>query len=347
MNILHINLARGFRGGERQTLLLIKALAEHYPNCQQALLTRYDSPLQEQAMGIKNLERIKIRRFFPWRLLNLKKHDVIHAHEAKACHLAWLLFSMTKTPYLITRRMDRAPKNNGFTRRVYRHCGYLVSLSSAIADIMTGIYPELPNGIIPSMKASLEVNPDRVRAIRQGYPNKILAGHVGALVARHKGQDYLLEAARLLEKSRPELHFLLLGEGVDEPALKQRAAELSNVSFIGFKHNIGDYYQAFDIFLFPSLEEGLGSALLDAMDAQLPIIASRVGGIPDIIRDGENGRLIPARDATAMVNAIVELLDNNVLARKLAAQARRDAEDYQPTQISQSYMNIYQTLAPA
>lgn len=343
MNILHINLARGFRGGERQTLLLIRGLSEQYPEIQQSLVIRRDSPLQEYTADINNLILIKISR--PWfrHLFSIKNHDLAHAHDAKACHFAFLLSLVSKIPYVITRRMDRAPKNDWFTRRVYRHCSHLISLSSAIADIMAGIYPELPGSVIPSMKASLDFNRDTVKAIRNQYPNSIIAGNIGALVA-NKGQQYTIEAARILENTHPQIHFLLVGEGPDREKFERQARGLKNLTFAGFRRNIGDYYRAFDIFLFPSLQEGLGSSLLDAMETRLPIIASRVGGIPDIIRDRENGLLVPVKDSGAIVNALLELIENKRFAQKLAAQGHKDADNYQPLIISRACMDIYKTL---
>ena len=71
--------------------------------------------------------------------------------------------------------------------------------------------------------------------------------------------------------------------------LKNAAAGLSNVMFTGFVDNVGDYLAAFDVFVLPSNREGIGSVLFDAMDRALPVVASRVGGVPDIVHDGENG----------------------------------------------------------
>jgi glycosyltransferase involved in cell wall biosynthesis len=345
MHILHINLARGFRGGERQTALLIEGLEKTYPSLQQSLIIRSDSPLPEVLAKKTSVNIIKIKQPYIAYIFGIKKEfDIVHAHDAKACHLAYLLSLRTFAPYMITRRMDRAPRANWFTHKVYQHAFHVVSLSSAIDKIIRAYQSGLTCSVIPSMAANLPTEPLTITNIRKSYPNKILIGQVGALVERHKGQQYTIEAARRLEATHPHLHFLLIGDGADESTLKQKARGLTNIEFVGFKSNIGDYLRALDIFLFPSLQEGLGSTLLDAMEASLPIVAAEVGGIPDLIRHKENGLLVPPQDALAIANAILELVGNRPLARNLGEQGNVEVALYSPAIISQRYMEVYKTI---
>ena len=345
MHILHINLAKGFRGGERQTALLIDGIANAYPSIKQSLVIRSDSPLPNALKNSTRINIIRVKRPSIAYIFGLKKEfDVIHAHEAKACHFAYLLSMWANTPFIITRRMDRAPKNDWFTHKVYQHASHIVSLSSAIDKIINAYQSELNTSIIPSMAAALQTNTSSIAKIRETYPKKILIGHVGALVERHKGQQYIIEAARHLETMHPHLHFLLIGEGQDELTLKQKAQGLSNIEFVGFKSNVGDYLSALDVFVFPSLQEGLGSTLLDAMEASLPIIASEAGGIPDIIKHKKNGLLIPPRDSLAIVEALLLLLENKSLAKELGEQGKTETKLYSPAVISQRYMEIYKTI---
>jgi glycosyltransferase involved in cell wall biosynthesis len=345
MHILHINLAAGFRGGERQTALLIDGLASAYPELQQSLIIRSDSPLPTALTKSTRVNIIRVKQPYIVYIFSIKKKfDIIHAHEAKACHFAYLLSMWTNTPYIITRRMDRAPKTNWFTQKVYQHASQVVSLSSAINNIIHHYQSKLNTCIIPSMAANLPSNALSIVKIRESYPQKTLIGHVGALVERHKGQQYIIATARHLKTTHPHLHFLLVGEGQDEATLKQQANGLTNIEFIGFKPNIGDYLRALDIFIFPSLQEGLGSTLLDAMEASLPIIASKVGGIPDIIKHEKNGILIPPRDSLAIANAILLLLSNSTLTKTLGNQGKTEVVKYSPAVISQRYMEVYKII---
>ena len=114
---------------------------------------------------------------------------------------------------------------------------------------------------------------------------------------------------------------MLVGGGDDEAMLKSLAAGLSNVTFTGFVNNVGDYLAAFDVFVLPSNREGIGSILLDAMDRGLPVIASRVGGVPDIVHDDDNGILIEAGSVDQLRAAILALRAD-AGRRRVARRAR-------------------------
>lgn len=348
MHILHVNLAKGFRGGERQTGLLIDGLAKQYPNLKQSLLVRKNSPLPNFLKYKEKVTIIEVNKPFIAHIFKAKKeYSLIHAHDAKACHLAYLLSKASNnTPYVITRRMDRAPKNDWFTNKVYNNTALVICLSNAISDIIKSYNTTTDTRIIPSMLASLPSNQDATDRIRISHKGKILVGNVGALVCKHKGQQFIIEAAKQLEKSHPQFHFLLIGQGKDEAQLKAQAQNLSNVEFTGFKDNVGDYLSALDIFLFPSLEEGLGSTLIDAMDAQLPIIASNAGGIPDLIEHNVNGLLVEPKDTQAIINSLLLLTEDKALASQLAKNSKEKSINYTPDKVSQRCMSVYQSILP-
>jgi glycosyltransferase involved in cell wall biosynthesis len=347
MHILHINLASGFRGGERQTSLLINGLSKEFPELEQTLMIRNDSPLPDY-ISDNSVEIIS----YQWPIIgclfsSFKKIDLVHAHEAKACHIALLFFKIKQIPYLITRRIDRSPKKNWFTQSIYKHVSKVACLSSAIEKIMHSYNQKLKTEIIPSMAASLEYSEIAINEIKNQYSDQgktILIGNVGALVKKDKGQHLIIEAAKLIEHRYPEVQFLLVGDGYDRNELQEQAVGLSNIDFVGFKSNIGDYLRAFDIFLFPSLQEGLGSTILDAMQAELPIIASDVGGIPDLIKNNDTGLLIEAESAQAIVDAIEKLINDKPLANHLAQNGNQKVKNYSPDAISKRYMESYKHI---
>src|SRR5690606_27458878 len=108
--------------------------------------------------------------------------------------------------------------------------------------------------------------------------------------------------------------------------------------------NVEDYLAAFDIFVYPSVREGLGSTLLDAMAFGLPIVASRAGGIPEIVEDGVNGLLIPPGDPDALVQALVRLLDDPALCASMRSANRASAARYSSDRMTDSYEAIYRSL---
>jgi glycosyltransferase involved in cell wall biosynthesis len=336
MRIGHVNLAAGFRGGERQTELLIRELSAR--GFEQTAVVRKGSELGDRLADVKGLKIRPIGKPYIFGIAAARGCDLLHAHEAKASQYTYWVKRLLGIPYVITRRVPRVPGRNPLTRAIYRQASVVVALSRAIKVSLLKHNPELAVQIIPSMSAQLPVDASRVAALRARFAGKFVLGHIGALVNYHKGQQYLLEAARQLSRTHPELHLVLLGKGQDEQWFRELAAGLPNVSFEGFVDNVGDYLELFDLFVFPSLQEGLGSILLDAMRAGLPIVASEVDGIPDLIRDRENGLLVPPADSGALRDAILALQENGELRTALAERARADAGHYTPAQLADRYI---------
>jgi glycosyltransferase involved in cell wall biosynthesis len=271
------------------------------------------------------------------------KVDIVHAHEAKAVHWAYVHKLLKNTPYIITRRVDTAVKDKWLNQKTYRNASALVGISTLIAkQIRDKQWGEVYQ--IPSTLAHLESNPEEGERFRRAFPGKTIVGHVGALVDKHKGQKVLIEAAALLEKSHPNLQFVFFGDGADKDELESLSKEMKNVSWMGFKSKIGDYLPYFDLFAFPSRNEGLGSTLLDVMDAGVPIIASNVGGIPDIVIDNETGILVPVNDSSALEAAIIRLSNDKPLQAKLVEGAKKQLENYTPKKMAESYTSLYQKI---
>jgi len=141
-----------------------------------------------------------------------------------------------------------------------------------------------------------------------------------------KGLTYLITAAKKITKVMPNLIFRLIGFGRLENQLKAdiKKLGLENKFFLGKILNAKEYLLAFDIFVLPSVKEGFSYTILEAMQAGLPIVATRVGGIPEMIQDKINGLLVPPADSQALADAIIELLKNKNLAIQLGNQAKID-----------------------
>lgn len=345
MRICHVNHARGFRGGERQTQLLIQALAAK--GVHQAILARADSPLHDKLAGTPGLThcRLSNTHFGGLRWLGRYQPDIVHAHDARAAQWALLNHCLRKTPYVITRRVPNPLGQNPYTRAVYRRATVVVALSNAIKQCIQRLQADREVKIIPSMFASFAIDPERVQALRQTYAGQFVIGHIGALVDRHKGQSLIIEAAKSLRPKYPELKFLLLGQGEDESRLRELAAGLDNIEFVGFVGDVGNWISLFDLFVFPSRNEGLGSTLLDVMQQSKPIIAAGVDGILDVIRNNDNGLLVENGDALQLADAVERLYLDPELRQRLADQGHRDLAGYSPERIAECYYKVYQQIA--
>jgi glycosyltransferase involved in cell wall biosynthesis len=338
VRIAHINLAKGYRGGERQAELLIRSLAKL--NQPQVLIARSNRPLAER-LGDAGIEIRECDGL--WSAFQATRDvDVVHSHEGRGVYAAWLRNEVSGTPYVITRRVNNPLGSSWLTRRAYTRAAAVASVAADVARIVGDYDSRVVSCVIHSSSSGLSVDPATTKAIRDRFPGKWIIGNVGALDNAQKGQEYIIEVARRLQSSRPELQFLLVGGGDDEAMLREMAAGLDNVAFSGWVDNVGDHLAAFDLFILPSNKEGIGGILLDAMDRALPIIASRVGGLPEIVRDGDNGLLIDAASPDQLEQAILRLYEDPDLRRAMGSRGRAFSQDFTADAMAARYLALYQ-----
>ncbi|MFA6254852.1 MAG: glycosyltransferase family 4 protein [Patescibacteria group bacterium] len=156
-------------------------------------------------------------------------------------------------------------------------------------------------------------------------PDKIIVGTIANFYLT-KGLAYLITAAKEIIKIMPDVIFRLIGFGRLENQLKTEIKKLNleNKIYLGKVENAKEYLLAFDLFVLPSVKEGFSYTILEAMQAGLPIVATLVGGLPEMISDSNNGLLVPPADPNALAQAIIKLLENKDLATQLGNQAKID-----------------------
>ena len=145
----------------------------------------------------------------------------------------------------------------------------------------------------------------------------LLLGMVCRLVEQ-KGVPYALEALRRVRADFPGAHLVILGDGEKAAELRRLASALGiadRVHWLGWRADAADLMAAFDVLLAPSLWEGFGLVLLEAMSRRVPVIASRVSAIPEVVLDGESGILFEPRDVDALTKAIARLLSDRALRK--------------------------------
>lgn len=164
---------------------------------------------------------------------------------------------------------------------------------------------------------------------RLGIPaSRLLIGAVGRLSAE-KGFDILIRAVNRLLQSGLDVQLVIIGNGDEHSRLQQLITELgleSSVMLLGFRSDVVQYYQAMDVFALSSLREGLPNVLLEAMAFEVPVVATRIAGIPRVIRDGETGILVEAGEVESLSQAIGRLLENSELRTTLGRAARKRIE---------------------
>jgi glycosyltransferase involved in cell wall biosynthesis len=171
-------------------------------------------------------------------------------------------------------------------------------------------------------------DPQTARA-RLGIPSGPVVGVVGRLEAR-KGHVFFLEAMARLKETRPGARGLIVGDGVERSTLESRCRQLGlgdTVRIVGFWPDLSEALAALDVFVLPSLMEGHPLAILEAMAAGLPVVATDVGGTAEAVDDGRSGLLVPAGDGAALADAIATLLDDPEGAARMGREARRALEE--------------------
>jgi len=340
--ICHVNVARDYRGGERQTELLIRELDKR--GVSQSLVCRRSEPLSERLVDAD----VELRQVSgnPISVAVAARGSLIHVHEGRSVYGAYLRHLFFGTPYVITRRVNNPIREHRWAHRTYRGAAAVACVAPQVADIVRAFDPAINVTVVHSGSSGLKADPEQVRVLRQRWPDKFIVGHIGALDNAQKGQEFIIEVARECEQRYPELHFVLVGGGRDESWLRQLAGSLRNVTFTGFVENVGDYLGAFDLFVLPSNREGIGSILFDAMEQRLAIIASRVGGVPDIVHDNENGVLIDSGSPQQLLEAILRLRGDDELRGRFGHAGSVIAARYTASAMCEKYLDIYsQALA--
>jgi glycosyltransferase involved in cell wall biosynthesis len=291
-----------------------------------------------------------VRHVNPWqdllaflalvRILRQERPDLVHTHTSKAGFLGRLAAWIAGVPVIV-----HTPHGHVF----YGHFGRLPSWMflqierrlARITDCLIGLTEaeraeHLDRGVgraerfrvVPSA-----IDLDRFRrarvtgkAVPEWFgcpPDARIVGSVGWLTDI-KGHRFLVEAVAEAKKECPDLHLVIVGSGDQHDALLAQAENsgiAGSVHLVGHRDDIEVCLAGFDCFVLPSLNEGMGRALIEAMAAGLPVIASRVGGIPALIRDGENGMLVPAGDSHALADALRRLFRQPQWAGQLGAAA--------------------------
>ena len=132
-----------------------------------------------------------------------------------------------------------------------------------------------------------------------------------------------------------------MGHGDDEAMFRRESEGLANVELVGFVDNVGDYLSILDVFTYPSLHEGMGSAIIDAMDFSLPVVATNVDGIPDIVDQEVTGLLVPPADAEALADAFLKMYRDPDLRRSMGRAGKERAGLFSPERMAERYLELY------
>lgn len=288
-------------------------------------------------------------------LLSRMRCDVVHFHTSRAHSMAPFARGHARA-LVVTRRMDYRP-NRLFAPYLYnRAVDGVAAISNRVADalIEAGVTPAqvtiIPSGVdCEHFRPASVAERDAARTRFGIQAGDFAIGSVGMLEER-KGHRYLIEALAKMKRTpstiQPPRVCLIAGDGSRRQELIALAAKLgisTQVRFLGMVEDSRSVLDALDVFLFPSLKEGLGVALLEAMACGLPVIASAAGGVPDLVAEN-SGIVVPPGDGAPIADALSELERDPQRRAALGAAAReRISENFSVAAMARKTVALYRT----
>ncbi len=339
--ILHTESAKRWGGQERRTFA--EAVEFKKRGYRVILAVQPGSALGEHAKeagievrGIRMRNRDILKAFF--RLIFLirrERVDIVNTHSSKDSWIASFAARLAHRPILLRTRHVTIPISNHPFNIVYKLPHRIITVSNYVRETMirkNRIKPEkiisIPTAI-NLKKFDFKMSGSKVREKLRIDPEVPLVGMIG-VIRTEKGHPYFIEAAQRILKVHPKVRFLIVGQEPKGKTIVRRVRELKlekKILVTGFRPDVPQVLAALDIFTMPSLREALGTALLEALAMKKPVIATRVGGIPEVIIHNQTGLLVPPADSKALARAILELLENKEKAERLGRNGRKLIEE--------------------
>ena len=346
MHILQINTEKGWRGGERQTLLSMRGLRK--AGIRVTLLCRTGQPLRRKALD-EGFETVGVDGQFGTLLhllLHGRRYSIIHTQSSRAFGAAAIASLVVNTPLVYTRRVDFVPRG-ALTRWKYRRASALIAISRAIAVILRDAGMGDAE-VISSMVAEHAPDHHRMLALKkeQQLDDKKIVGVVAAL-AGHKDPLTMVRAAAAVVEKLPDTVFLHFGDGVLRPAVEEvcgRNALGDHYRLMGYCSDVEDYFPLFDCFAMSSSEEGLGSSVLDAFYYGIPVASTAAGGLAELVEG--RGLLSGVGDHAALAANITALLSDRKKAETLSSAAKRYVTEQHGREVlTEKYVGLYRRIS--
>jgi glycosyltransferase involved in cell wall biosynthesis len=354
MKVIQIMPEFGLAGAETMCENLCYELIKDGIDVKVISLYNFHSAITErmETAGIKIWYLGKKKGFDPtifgklYQILKKEKPDCIHTHRyvmRYAIPMAVLagIKGKVHTVHNIAQK-ENTIKGIKINRILYKYYNVIpVALSKIIRDTITEVY-DIPKRKIPVIFNGINLE-HCIPKKEYSFGERIALIHIGRFqdVKNHR---LLIDAFDELAKKYPNLYLQLIGDGELQGKLMEYASKLpssEHIRFEGLKQNVYPYLSKADIFVLPSKYEGMPMTLIEAMGTGLPIVASRVGGIPDMIKDGEEGLLITP-DKEHLVNAVDQLLTNEKLRSHLGKKALTRSRDFSSEIMAKKYEELYE-----
>ncbi|MFM9055410.1 MAG: glycosyltransferase family 4 protein [Bacteroidota bacterium] len=361
MNILHISTPRSWRGGEQQVAYLVQAL--HEAGIPQGVLCPAGATLSTRS-ELQGIEILSFQSRGPLginlaqRIAHLVRRGsftLIHTHDSHAhtaAVLAATLFGMP-LPVVVSRRVDFPVSPGPFSTWKYNHSAIhrILCVSEEIRKITV---PAIRNkSILSVIRSGVDAGRYTTANGRESLllelglaPDTRLVGNLSAL-ADHKDYPTWLRAAACLRARDPQLHFVIAGSGPDEREIRHMITALglsTCVHLLGFRSDVAEVMSALDVFMISSKTEGLGTIVIEAFAAGVPVVATRAGGIPELVEDGVNGILCPVGDEMSLCASVRRIFDEPGLAQRLGAAGKERSHRFSFRSTAAQTLEVYRQI---
>ncbi len=360
IRVLHIDTANTWRGGQQQIAYLLEGMKEK--GYQTALVCPTKSSL-EKFCHENSIPCIPIKIFGEMdfvagfrisRICKRHNYNMLHLHSGHALAIGiWARLFNSKLKLVASRRVDYHIKKNLFSQLKYKShfVDKIVCISHAIENVL--IQDGVQQDKLVTIHSGIDLNkfsnisrPENFKRDLGVAENKILIGTIAALSGQ-KDYPNLLNAAKIVVEQNDKVMFCAVGDGPQRRKIIKMASELvlmNRFIFTGFREDAGKFLKLFDIFVLASQKEGLGTSILDAQAIGLPVIACAVGGIPEIISDGENGLLVPPKHEQRLAEAILQLVNDAQLRKKLGQNAKTSVKQFDINRTIKKNIELYQEI---
>jgi len=354
---LVVDLETEWRGGQNQALLLLKGLYERGHAAE--LVATHGSSLSHRAkkhgIYVHSVSR-RMRRLSAAAtirsILTDGRIDLVHANEAHAVTAAWLAVRNRALPFVVSRRVGFPLSRRWLAQARYRRADCILANSQWVAGqaAASGASHEKLRVVYEGVDIPPLPTPSEKQAARQRWSfadGDVVIGCAGAL-QQDKGHEWVIRALALLQPGFPNCKLLLAGHGEYRPELEALADELQvrkNVIFAGFLKDVSVFFQAVDLFIFPSLFEGLGTSLLSAMSYRIPSITFFGCALGEIVHNEENGLQVEPKNSSRIAEAAARLLRDPDFAQRIAEAGRaRVIEKFSSDLMVENTLNVYEEL---
>lgn len=360
MKVLHISSEPDWRGGEQQLAYLVDELLKH--SVEQWILCLNGSALHTYCND-NNLQYFTYKKGVLHQLRVAKqvknicrefRIGLLHVHDSHAHNFAVLAADMyaNPTPIILSRKVMFATSTNFLSHYKYNHKNIrkIICVSMAVKKVLqTTIRHKNKLCIVYDCIDLQKFTSVRSGVLRSRYnipADELIIGNIAALTAE-KGHITFINTAELLIRKGIKARFIIIGDGKEKQELMKRT-ELKKINdkiiFHGFAENISILINDFDVFLFTSEKEGLGSILLASFAVKVPVVATDAGGIPELVKQHQTGLIAKVGDETALAENIISLINSSSLKDKLVCNAHDLVQKFSKQNICKQTLEIYEEV---